>query len=521
MSRVRNGDSDDDPRTDRTGGRRGSPAGLFMALLIVAILLLPGYIWFFCRIEPEQGMIAVLTHKTGRDLPSGQILALDKAEKGIQLAVLSEGRYFKNPFTWQWQLHPIADIPSGKLGVQTRLYGKDLPPGRILATEGTKGILPEILGPGKHRVNPYAYHVDIHDAINIRAGYVGVKTLLVGADVLHDSLPADQRNSFLVAETSKGVVSDVLDPGTYYLNPFVVNVVEVNLQSQRFEMSGEDAINFLTLDGFTISVEGTIEFGIERQKAALITHRVGDMEDVVTKVVLPKARGFSRIEGSKYPAIDFIVGETRQQFQRQLEEHLRKNSVEWGVAIKSVLIRKIVVPDEIASISRDREIAVQDARKFEQQTEQAKSKAELVKQETLALQNKVKVEVETERIRALIAANQDQLVQVIAAQRELGVAKLDNQSAVFQAEAVLAKAAGDRDAVKAGNEAEATVLRAEVAALGSGDDLARYAFYRAIAPRIETVLASDRADSLGGLFAPFIPPAAPPHGPRATKEVMP
>jgi len=37
----------------------------------------------------------VLIHKTGRNLPSGQILALKPGEKGIQLEVLAEGRHWR------------------------------------------------------------------------------------------------------------------------------------------------------------------------------------------------------------------------------------------------------------------------------------------------------------------------------------------------------------------------------------------------------------------------------------------
>ena len=125
-----------------------------------------------------------------------------------------------------------------------------------------------------------------------------------------------------VGEDLKGVVARTLDPGVYYLNPYIYNVVEVTLQSQRFVLGGEDAINFLTLDGFNVDIEGTIEFGIERDRAALLTHQVGDMDDVLKKLILPQARGFSRIEGSKHPAVNFIVGETRQKFQDNLEQHL-------------------------------------------------------------------------------------------------------------------------------------------------------------------------------------------------------
>jgi regulator of protease activity HflC (stomatin/prohibitin superfamily) len=329
---------------------------------------------------------------------------------------------------------------------------------------------------------------------------------LVGDDVLNNSqLSPEQRNDFLVSASMKGVIPEVVDPGTYYLNPYMVNLVEVNLQSQRFEMSGLDVISFLTLDGFTVIVEGTIEFAFERDKVAQLTHRVGDMDDITQKIILPRARGFSRLEGSKNPAISYIVGETRQKFQNELESHLHLKCIDWGVDVKSVLIRKIVVPDAIASISRDREIAVQDAKKFEQQIEQARSKAELVKQEMLALQNKEQVESETERIRAVISAEQGQEVMVIAAQKDLGVAKLELAAAEHQAAAVILRAEGQKDAILAKNEAEASVLAGEVKAFESGINLARYRFYERIGPKIKSVLSGDQIEGLGSIFSPFLP----------------
>jgi regulator of protease activity HflC (stomatin/prohibitin superfamily) len=282
-------------------------------------------------------------------------------------------------------------------------------------------------------------------------------------------------------------------------------VVEVNLQSQRFALSGEDAITFLTMDGFTVNVEGTIEFSLERSSAALISHRIGDMEDLLQKIILPRARGFSRIEGSKQPAINFIVGETRQQFQDNLESHLRDKCKDWGVSIKSVLIRNISPPDQIASVIRDREVAVQNARMFEQQIAQAKSKAELVRQEMLAIQNKEKVEQDTARIRAVIKAEQELAVQVTAAKRELDVAKLESEAATFQAQAQVSRAEADRDVIKLDNEAQAAVLGNQVGAFGGGYGLARYALYQKIGPRISSILTSDQEGGLGELFQPFLP----------------
>ncbi len=81
---------------------------------------------------------------------------------------------------WGWQIARITDIPAGKLGVLTRLYGEDLPDGQILATEGCKGIVPDVLRPGKYRINPYAYGVQLFDAITIRPGYGGRRDLADG-----------------------------------------------------------------------------------------------------------------------------------------------------------------------------------------------------------------------------------------------------------------------------------------------------------------------------------------------------
>jgi regulator of protease activity HflC (stomatin/prohibitin superfamily) len=463
------------------------------------------FVWYFCRIEPGSDKIAILIHKTGVNLPSGQIIADQPGQKGIIPEVLPEGRYFRNPYNWGWKYAPITDIPAGKVGVLTRLYGKDLERGQIIANAGSKGIVADILRPGKYRINPFAYQINMFEAISIRAGCVGVVLSQIGMDSLGNQLPENKRNTFLVENDMKGVLPKVLDPGTYYLNPYIFNVVEVNLQSQRFVMSGDDAISFLTMDGFTVNVEGTLEFAIERDSAALLTHRVGDMDDVIKKIILPRARGFSRLEGSKSPAINYIVGETRQKFQNNLEAHLKEKCQPWGVAIKSALVRNIIVPEEIASIIRDREIAVQSAKKYEQQIEQAKSKAELTRQEMLAIQNREKVAADTARIRAVIVAKQDLAVKTVAANKDLEVAKLENEAASFQVQAMLSKAEAERDVIRLTNKAEADVFAEQAKAFGSGLNYAKYVFYQRIGPKIKTILSGDQPGGLGSIFTPFLP----------------
>lgn len=477
-----------------------------VASLLGLILFIPIWIWFFWRIEPRAGEIAVLIRKTGKPLSSGRIIAASVEEKGIRLEVLPEGRYFYNPYTWTWRMHKITDIPAGRLGVKIRLYGNELPPGKIIADPDEKGILEDVLMPGRHRVNPYAYEIKSFNAITIPPGHVGVVTRLIGKDVLNGPAPT-KVNTFLVGAEDKGVQAEFLEPGTYYLNPYIYSVNIVNHKSQRFELSGDDAISFLSQDGFTITVEGTIEWAVKKESAPLITTEVGDLDDILNKVILPRARGFSRIEGSKKPAIEYIMGETRQQFQDKLTQHLTTICAERGIEIRSVLIRNIIPPQEIASVIRERQIAVQDRKKYEQQIEEAKSRAELAKQEELAIQNREKVEQETKKIRAVIDAQQKQAVALTDANKNLEVAKLENEAADFQAQAKIAKGEAQRDVIRFKMDAEAKALEEKANAFNGGINLARYMFLKTVGPRIKYIFTDDEGP-FGSIFEDFSKPAA-------------
>ena len=483
--------------------RRGfvaAPLGVVAAAALVVLLSL--WVWFGWRIEPGNGQIAVLLKKTGRDLPPEAILAPGPEYKGIQEEVLPEGRYFRNPWTWEWHYANTVDIPAGKFGVLVRKFGKDLPEGEILAKDATtKGIVRDVLGTGKHRINPYAYEVKIYDDITIKPGHVGVVTELTGDDIIAPGGAKDPETGtgFLVKSGAKGVSSRILKEGTHRLNPFVYSVTIVNIQSQRFELGGADAISFLTLDGFTVTAEGTLEFNLDVDNVALLSHEVGDMDDILQKIILPAARGFSRIEGSKKNATEFIVGESRQAFQDSLEKYLKDVCRPWGVSLNSVLIRDIFAPQQVAAIIRKRELAVQEANKIDQQIVQAKSQAELERQRALASQNSAKVAAETESIRAKILAEQHSAEQVIAAQTKLEVAAVELKAARADAEAMLTEAEGRRKVVETRTTAEANVLKQEVSAYAGDDDYVRAKLYEKAAPRLKDVLTSDASGEIFGL----------------------
>ena len=460
----------------------------YIAVMIAAIAAL--VFWYGCRIEPGNGQIAVLIRKTGTPLPAGEIIASAPGQKGILPEVLGEGRYFRNPYVWDWEIHPVTEVPAGKFAVLVRKFGKNAGNGTIIASDrDSRGVVREVLGTGRHRINPYAYEVQLFDDIKIMPGNVGVVTNLTGDDVFSGKKnDLSLSDGFLVSAKRKGVVKDVLKEGTHRVNPFIHSVTIVNTQSQRHEFSKEDAISFLTVDGFTVSLEGTVEFNIDENLAPRLTQVVGNMQDILKKVILPSVHGFARIEGSKKQATEFIIGESRRLFQEELDKYLRTNCKKWGIVINSVLIRDIIVPEQIAAIIRNRELATQEARKYSREIERARSEAELARQKMLAEQNLRKVAANTEKLTASIHAEQRKVEAVVAAETELKVAEVGYATAQAQARAKLNQAEAEKQVIARRNSAEAEVLQRQVEAFGGGASYVQAKLYEKIMPGISSII---------------------------------
>jgi hypothetical protein len=123
----------------------------------------------------------------------------------------------------------------------TAKVGTELPQGEFLAHETQKGIWRRVLGPGTYRLNPYGYEITIEDAVVIPIGYVGIITSLSGKQA--------PEGAFAVAG-EKGIRSDILQPGLYYVNPkeFQINIVEI----------GVNQVSLLGKEGSTVITKGQI-----------------------------------------------------------------------------------------------------------------------------------------------------------------------------------------------------------------------------------------------------------------------
>lgn len=207
-------------------------------------------------IVPED-RIGLVTKKfvlfgANKELPDGRIIAT-KGEAGFQAKTLAPGLYWG---MWPWQygvdMQPFTIIPEGKIGLVLSNDGAELPTGNILASKvpcdnfqdaesflnsgGQKGRQTHILTPGTYRINTFAFTITVADMSIIHENMLGIVTTLDGAPIIAGQIAGKQIeghnnfqdiDSFLQSGGNRGLQPQVVLAGSYYINPWAVQIEEI------------------------------------------------------------------------------------------------------------------------------------------------------------------------------------------------------------------------------------------------------------------------------------------------------
>ena len=537
-----------------------------------------GFVWTFCRVYVPAGHMAIVTSKTGKALPPGQILA-EPGEKGVQRIPLAEGRHFLNPINNDWRIVPVQTVAVGQVAVVTSKSGKELPPGEILAADAlSKGVWKDVLGPGTYRLNPEGYDVKKMDAISIPIGYVGVVTSQTGK-------PAKPGAFAGIGE--KGVMEKVLQPGLYYVNAraYQIDVVEVGMNqvsivgksgtvvltkgqlvnvngalkelqentlarqiekrddyvrsnrdsgilSQREASSLNVAqkanfaplkamaeevaddpvqkrkqvpkkqppktpvqdnvafgmnqfVQFPSSDGFSILLDMTVEFELLPENISRIFMLYGDLPAVVSKIILPQILSVSRMKGSDYKARDFIDGGGREKFQKEMTAELVRILGEKHILVRNAIVRHVEVPEDILHPIQQASVAKEQDLTNKTERETAKKQAELNTENAMVVQMKKETEQETEKITATTAAERNKEVAIIEAQTKLEVAKLDLERAALEAKIIETRGAATVKAKFAVDNEKALGEQRRAKVFKDSATLADLIFAEQLSPKLE------------------------------------
>jgi regulator of protease activity HflC (stomatin/prohibitin superfamily) len=520
------------------------------ALVTVGIIAL---FWFSFRVYVSPQECAVLIRKTGAAMPSNQKVATEPGQKGIQREVLGPGRYFKNPYTWSIERHPLVEISSGdpktwewvhsldaqqrnemragtfmfkgkfpEVGVLVRRTGDPSPDGSPIVSRDSKysGIIKEVLTPGTYKLNPYVYDVERYPAAVIPAGFVGVVTnmfantsemdageMAVGAmdagrdstlvDTTSDGFRANLRQ--LSKRGQRGTVEVVLQPGVYLINPKMkkVTLIEVgfNEYSQvRVSDMENNRISFPSDTGYDIRVGVTIIWGIDPKNAATIINEFGNVDRVLETVIGSQLPSICRNIGSTYDARDFIHGEKREMFQKDLTDRLQEVCRTKNVEVLLALVREIEV--HAPNVGTESEQVTEDLKRTIQQsyiaiekrlTKEKQRDAAVVRAELEEAQKKVDIARETIQAdsRVMVAnilADAKKQAAEIDAQAELEIATIQQEIAILDAQRteILGQARADVEKFK--NQAEADGYRMLVDAFGGGRAFNLYTFANEFKP---------------------------------------
>jgi regulator of protease activity HflC (stomatin/prohibitin superfamily) len=496
------------------------------ALLPLAIIGLVGWeIFEFTvnRVYVPVGSSLLLQYKgpllgSGVKPKDGRLADVAKGEIGVIEHMPGPGRHFYCPIWWERTIVKDQVVEPGEVAVVTSLVGKDLidrPAAEDAAAAASrddqqflvdgdlgkteyKGVLRKVYGPGRYRVNPYAYDfkkikTDVEQSGDQKkySGWVEIKTGFVGVVTNQTDNP--------ITGAKKGIQPYVLPPGLYPMNPREqkVDIVEIGYREKtivsavrqdgrgnvELDASGEPVmastsggIVFPSRDGFTIHMDFTAIWGIMPDQAPHVVEFSGNLEAVESRVVVPLIESICRNEGSKLGAVELLVGETREQFQDNTTQQFEQKLKETGVVLQYGLVRHIYIPQEVRVPIQKKYVA--DELKLTRDQEQltAKTEANLREAERKVELESERIVVETEKLVAEKKAEGDRTAAETAAETLKLVAAIARQTAEFDRESTVTLGEAEANAQKLMEEAKAGRFKLAVGAFGSGDAFNQWVF---------------------------------------------
>lgn len=493
---------------------------LFAALVLLAFVAFIGWeIFDFSvnRIYVPVGKSLQLRYKgpllvgSGKNPPDGRLSRMESMEVGVMEEMLGPGRHFYCPLWWVRELVDDRIVKPGEVAIVTSLVGKDLPGGAgtmgsdsQFLVEGDigkteyKGMLRKVYGPGRYRVNPYAYKFEIikteierNDTQTKYSGWVEISHGRVGVVTNQTDNPE--------TGAKKGIQPNVLPPGIYPINPREqkVDIVEIGYREKSIvsavkldnagnpvlDPSGEPmmtenagGIVFPSRDGFTIHMDFTSIWGIMPEQAPHVISSLGNIEAVENRVVVPFIESICRNEGSKLGAVELLVGESRESFQDETTEQFKQKLEETGVALQYGLVRHIFIPQEVRLPIQQRYVA--DELKLTRDQEQltARTEANLREAERKVELEAERIRVSTEKLVAEKKADGEKQAAETRAETTKLVAAIDRQTAEFERQATIALGQAQSEAQRLMEQAQANRFKLAVGAFGTGDAFNHWVF---------------------------------------------
>ncbi len=439
------------------------------ALLVLALSLFGFGLVVGSSVVVDENEVGIVHRQFfGKPLPTGQIIARD-GEMGPQAQILGPGWHFGYyPFTYQVRIDRVITVPSGQVGFVTARDGQPLPenemfapawdsaqdmlnPVTFLAKGGRRGPQTTILTPGTYRYNTALHEVKAISALQVAAGTVVVIKSNSGLRSKSGDPRADLVNGVpLVPRDHIGVWAEPLTPGGYYLNTYayVPTVVKTTQRTYTYQAAGNSkptaparaaknapgaaassgsddwSVSVRSKDGFSFPVDVRVACAVEAKNAPYLVALLGDPDSVVqdeqedeklevleARIILPAVRAIFRNVAETMNALEFVNrrSEIEALATRRITAELARYRVTCdGVYVGNIHLDASPAGQQLLATQTDREVALNQQKLYEQQKQAEESRAQLVRAQEEAEQQRqlaaaeYKVRVEGENAKSQV-----------------------------------------------------------------------------------------------------------------------
>ena len=487
--------------------------------LLGIVMLYIGFEWTVNRIYVKEGESLMLRYKGplifgSRERATAGYWA-EEGQIGVLAKLRGPGRHFYCPIWWERKIVQDSVIKSGEVGVVTCKLGNDLPADQFLVDGDIgdtrfKGILRKVLHPGRYRINPYGYEIEIVQLQTFKsgnttknAGWVEIPTGYVGVVTNLSDNP--------LTGAKAGIANEVLPPGIYPINGREQNIdiveigfrhstIQVKVQRDKngdaiVDENGEplianddSGIQFPSSDGFSMHIDFTAIWGLLPEQAPHAIRRFGNVDAIEQKIVLPQIDSILRNNGSEYQAVQLLVGDDREKYQSASLAEFHKVLDEKQITLLYGLVRHVYIPEQVRKPIQMSFIADELTLTRKQEQATAREEAGLRESEEQVTLASKTVEVETKKLVAGREAEGEREADTIRAETIRLVAAIDKETAALQAEAETVKGEAENRGKQMVEEARADRFRLAVEAFGTPEAYNNWIFATGLPEDVELKL---------------------------------
>jgi regulator of protease activity HflC (stomatin/prohibitin superfamily) len=250
----------------------------------------------------------------------------------------------------------------------------------------------------------------------------------------------------------------------------------------------DSGISFPSNDGFDIQLDFTAIWGVMPKEAPLVVRKFGSIAQAEQKVIIPQSESICRNNGSRMGAVELLVGESRQQFQKDVSAAFQKVLEEKDLTLMYGLVRHIYIPQQVRIPIQNGYIA--DELKLTRQQERltAETEANLREAERKVELEGERVVVETEKLVANAIAEGEKQAKEIHAESQRLVAEIQRQVAQLEAKRNVALGEATATSKKLVEQATSDKFQLAVNAFGSTDAYSKWEFAEGLPQDIDLQL---------------------------------